>query len=234
MVRIASWFTLASLLASSAPASAKCAMSHLRPKVITTAPVASGGGILVATEQVSYDVSDRGDATQPTWRFAGTQTAPTIDIIAPGLAVYRLPAGARSVKLVAGKTTIATAATSTAKPATLAAPKVRSIRHDQSLGRRASAFTRVTLDGAVPAGMVALVLADAKGTPRSFGLIERDPAATEITVYAHSRCGVVPNNTIESSIGDKVTLMWVDQSGRVSPASKVVTVTGAKPTGDDE
>jgi hypothetical protein len=232
MVRLASWFALASLLASSAPASAKCAMSHLRPTVITSGPVVEGGGILVATEQVSYDVTDRGDAIQPAWRFAGSQSAPKIDTLAPGLAVYRLPAKTGTVKLVAGKTTIATATMTTAKPAVLEAPKVKTIRHDASLGRRASAYTRVTLDGAVPPGMVALVLADAKGTPRSFGLV--DLTTTEITVYAHSRCGVVPNNTIESSIGDKVTLMWVDGSGRLSPASKVLTVTGSKATGDGE
>jgi len=82
----------------------------------------------------------------------------------------------------------------------------------------------VTLDGPPPAGVVALVLADAKGKPRSFGLVA--DAATEIQVYAHGRCGVVPNGTVESSIGDKVTLFWVDASGRKSPASKAMTITG--------
>ncbi len=232
MLRLAPWFALVALISSSAPASAKCAMSHLRPKVITTGPVVAGGGILVATEEVSYDQADRGDAIQPTWRFAGTKSAPKIDILAPGLAVYRLPAATSTIKLVAGTTTIATATTSTDKPSALAAPNVKTVRHDRTSGRRASAYTRVTLDGAIPAGMVALVLADAKGTPRSFGLI--DSTTQEIAVYSHRRCGTVPNNTIESSIGDKVTLMWVDQSGRVSPASKVITVTGKTTgTGDE-
>ncbi len=235
MVRLASWFALVTLLSSSAPVAAKCAMSHLRPKPITTGPVVAGGGIVVATEEVSYDVADQGDAIQPTWQFAigGTKSKPKIELLAPGLVVYRLPTttASASVKLVAGKTTFATATLSNAKPTALAAPKVTAVRHDRTLGRGSSAYTRVTLDGAPPAGMVALVLADAKGTPRSFGLIA--DASNEITVYAHSRCGVVPNNTVESSVGDKVTLVWVDQSGRMSPASKILTVTGKTDGGDE-
>lgn len=161
----------------------------------------------------------------------GTQSAPSIDTLAPGLAVYRLPPRATSVKLVAGKTTIATATTSKAKPADLSAPRVTTVRHERTLGRRPSAYTRVMLDGGVPAGMAALVLADAKGKARSFGLV--DPTSNEITVYAHSRCGTVANNTVESSVGDKVTLRWVDQSGRLSPPSKVIRVTGTTRGADE-
>jgi len=44
----------------------------------------------------------------------------------------------------------------------------------------------------------------------------------------------VPNGTVESALGDKVTLFWVDGSGRTSPASKAVKVVGTKPTGEDD
>jgi hypothetical protein len=237
MVRFASAFTavlaLVTLAGSATPAVAKCAMSHLRPKVITSVAIPAGGGIVVATEQVSYDVEDQGDAVQPTWRLEidGKRTAPKIDTLAPGLAVYRLPASATKATLIDGKTVIGSVTTTTAPRAALAAPRVKSIRHDKTVGRRSSAYTTVKLDAAPPPGMVALVLADAKGTPRSYGLVE--DTATEVRVYAHSRCGVVPNNTVESAAGDRVTLFWVDQAGRTSPASKVVTITGKLATYDD-
>lgn len=223
MVRLASLFAVLAL--ASSPVDAKCAMSHLRPKVITTQGIIAGGGILVATEQVPYSVKDEGDAQQPTWQLEanGSKTAPTMDTLAPGLVVYRVTT-AGDASLVDGAKVIAKVTASKGNPAPLAAPKVKSIRHDKFVGRRASAYTRVTLDGAPPAGAVALVLTDAKGTARSFGLVEG--VGPEVTVYEHSRCGVVPNNTVESRIGDKVKVFWVDQSGRVSPASKTTRVTG--------
>jgi hypothetical protein len=76
-----------------------------------------------------------------------------------------------------------------------------------------------------------MVLADAKGKARSFGVVSKDDK--EVTVYAHPRCGVVPNDTVESKVGDRVTLFWVDASGRRSPASKAVTVTGKRPVETD-
>jgi len=232
MARLASLLALAALVVSSSPVAAKCAMSHLRPSIVTSAPIVAGGGIVVATVQARYDETDEGDAVQPTWRLdlGGTQSAPKIDVLAPGLAVYRVPSTAGAASLVAGKTVLTEVTTSKDKPAALAAPTITSIVHTRTLGRRASAFTTVTLAAAPPAGMVALVLADAKGKPRSFGLVD---GSTEVTVYAHHRCGVVPNNTVESRPGDKVTLFWVDQSGRLSPASKVVTITGTTKTQED-
>jgi len=223
MLRLASLFTVLAL--ASSPADAKCAMAHLHPKVVTTQPIIAGGGILVATEQVPYSVKDQGDANQPTWQLEanGTKTAPTIDTLAPGLVVYRVTT-AGDASLVDGAKVIARVTASKGNPATLAAPKVKSIRHDKTLGRRSSAYTIVTLDGAPPADAVALVLTDAKGTARSFGLVEG--TGPEVTVYEHSRCGVVPNSTVESRIGDKVKVFWVDQSGRVSPASKTTMVSG--------
>jgi hypothetical protein len=141
--------------------------------------------------------------------------------------VYRLPAAAGDATLLDGTNVIAKVTTIRTQPAQLTAPKVKGVRHEKTIGRRASAYTMVALDGAVPEGVVAMVLADAKGKARSFGLVSKD--AKEVTVYAHPRCGVVPNNTVESKVGDKVTLFWVDANGRRSPASRAVTVTGKKP-----
>lgn len=206
-------------------AEAKCAMSHLRPQVLTK-EASAGGGIVVATEQVPYDVKDEGDAVQPTWklRMAGATSAPKIDVIAPGLAVYRLPAASGDATLLDGTTVIAKVTTIKTQPVQLLAPRVKGVRHEKTVGRRSSAYTIVALDGSAPEGVVAMVLADGTGKARSFGLVTK--GAKEITVYAHPRCGVVPNDTVESAPGDKVTLFWVDASGRVSPATKAISVTG--------
>lgn len=226
MFRLACAAFLATALVSPL-ASAKCAMGHLAPKVMTTAPIPAGGGIVVATLDVPYSEADEGDAVQPSWQLdvGDAKSAPKIDTLAPGLAVYRVPAGTGTIKLLDGTKVRATATFAKGDaPAALAAPKLEAVRHDRTYGRRASAFTTVTLDGAPPAGAVALVLADAKGKPRSYGLVEG--TGTELRVYAQSRCSVLPNGTIESKMGDKVTLFWVDQSGRKSAPSKVIEITG--------
>ena len=229
MIRLTSLLALAAALATSSPADAKCAMGHLRPVVLTTEAFA-GSGIVVATEQAEWDEKEQGEAVQPTWQLelGGAKSAPKIDVLAPGLAVYRLPAAGGDASLVDGAKVIAKVALLRGQPKQLFAPKVKSIVHNKTVGRRSSAFTTVTLDGAPPEGMVALVLADAKGKARSFGIVG-DGTATQLDVYAHARCGVVPNDTIESKVGDKVTLFWVDGSGRRSPATKAIRIAG-KPT----
>jgi len=227
MIRRTALLTSLALIGPLVPheADAKCAMSHLRPDVLTT-QASIGGGIVVAAESAPYDVADEGDAVQPTWKLevGGVTSTPKIDVLAPGLAVYRLPAAAGDATLLDGTKVIAKVTTIRTQPVQLLAPKVKGVRHEKRLGRRASAYTRVALDGAPPDGVVALVLADAKGKPRSFGVVTA--GEKEITVYAHPRCGVVPNDTVESKPGDRVTLFWVDASGRTSPVSKPVTVSG--------
>ena len=224
MLRPTAWLASFALI-SPGLAEAKCAMSHLRPEVLTK-EASAGGGIVVATEQVSYDVKDEGDAVQPTWKLSigGASSAPKIDVIAPGLAVYRLPAAAGDATLLDGTTVIAKVTTVRTQPVQLLAPKVKGVRHEKTIGRRSSAYTIVALAGPVPDGAVAMVLADAKGKARSFGTVKAGDK--EVTVYAHGRCGVVPNDTVESKPGEKVTLFWVDASGRVSPATKAITITG--------
>ena len=232
MLRPTALLTTLALIAPAAPAHAKCAMSHLRPQVLTK-EASAGGGIVVATEQVPYDVKDEGDAVQPTWKLqiGGATSAPKIDVIAPGLAVYRLPPAAGDATLLDGTKEIAKVTTMRTQPVQLLAPKVKGVRHEKTVGRRSSAYTIVALDGAVPEGVVAMVLADGKGKARSFGLVSA--GEKEITVYAHPRCGVVPNDTVESKPGDKVKLFWVDATGRTSPVSRAVTVTGKPPVETD-
>lgn len=215
---------LATLFAAlaSAPADAKCRMSVLSAKILTEGPIAATGGFVVAEVDRDDDADTTETAVQPTWTLevGGAKSAPKIDTIAPGLVVYRVPKEGEA-KLLAGKKVLATATAGATAPA-MPAPKVKLITHTKTLGRRSSTFTRAILSAPPPPGAIAMVLADAKGKARSFGLVEEN--AQVVTVYAHPRCGVVPNDTIESSGGDRVKLFWVDGSGRTSPASKLVTI----------
>lgn len=224
MVRFAALVSV--LILASPTADAKCAMQHLAPKVLTDGPIATGGGFVVAEVDGADDARDSVSAAQPTWTLAagGTKAAPKLVTLAPGLVVYRVEK-AGETSLVDGTTVLATATAGAPAGRTLPAPKVNAIRHEKTLGRRASAFTRVTLAEPPPDGALALVLTDANGKARSFGLVDEDDLSV-ITVYAHSRCGVVPNKTVESSAGQRVKLFWVDRSGRSSPTSKLVTIAG--------
>ncbi len=214
------------LVLASPTADAKCAPQHLAPKVLSEGSIAAGGGFVVAEIDGADDARDSISATQPTWTIAtgGAKAAPKIVPLAPGLVVYRVEK-AGETSLLDGTKVLATATAGAPAGRAPSAPKVKGIRHEKTLGRRASAFTRVTLAEPPPDGALALVLTDANGKARSFGLVDPDDPSV-ITVYAHGRCGVVPNNTVESSAGQRVKLFWVDHSGRTSPASKLVTIAG--------
>lgn len=234
---VAAVLLAASAVAFAPAASAKCAMAHLKYQTVTAAPIGPGGGILVATVEAPYDdrSADADADNRPAWSIEadGKVAAATYEALAPGLFVYALPAGATSAKLYDGKLVRASVTTTKDKAATLPAPKLVKANLDKALGRRPYAITTVTLDAKPPAGAVALVLADSKGTARSFGLVETG-ATNEIVVYRHTRCGVVPNDTVEAARGDKVLVFWVDGGGRRSASSNVVSVGGKAPRASDD
>ncbi|MEO8703014.1 MAG: hypothetical protein ABI867_23410 [Kofleriaceae bacterium] len=210
-----------------APAVAKCARMGLAPSVLTPADsaITIGGGIVVGATDAQGDQLDPGDvAVQPTWRFAGVATAPVIDLIAPGLAVYRLPATATKATLEDAKHGVRVRVTvGDDKPLVLDAPKPKAIKHTAGMGRRPFTHIVVELREAIPPGAIAIVLADAAGKPRSWHRV--DAGAMTASVFDISRCRVLPNGTIESKGGDLVTLFWVDRAGRKSPASKPFAIT---------
>ena len=202
-------------------ADAKCAPMNQVPKVLAkdvTAPI--GGGVLVATDQVPYSVEDRGEALQPEWSFSNgsTRTKGATVQLAPGLVVYR-GKGA----LTDGKETFARLTNTAAKPTALPTPKLVKVTHTATRGRRPHAETVIELAAPPPQEVVAIVLADAAGKPRSYGLVE---AGQPLTVYEHGRCGVLPNNTVESKLGDTVTVFFVDKYGFKSAVSNKVKVRG--------
>lgn len=234
---------LAAVLSLASPASlataAPCPVMGLSPKVLAKPGVTipSDGGIVVAAES-SHGPDDAraagGEvADQKGWRFRVRRAlvAPAaIDIIAPGLAVYRLPAKAETTELENDAHTVVAKFTVSkdARPR-LSAPNIKQVQYQVSrAGRRTSTSVTAELAGAAPADAVALVIADANGKPRSWGSVQ---GGTSIYLYSSGGCGTKPNGTEISNAGDKVTLFWVDSAGRTSPPTKPLTVTGTG-TGD--
>lgn len=207
-------------------ADALCAMPRLHPVVINDGAVApEDGGLLVVTD-IDHQPGEEGEAYQPTWRFktAKTREKPTIVTLAPGLVRYALPAKVAAAELHDGKKARGKITRATAALPALAAPKVTRIHHETFKSMRGNgATTTVVLDGAVPDDVIALVVLDAKtGKARSFG--RAAAGSTEVTVYAQGRCSALPNGTVETRAGERVSLMWVDKHGRTSPAGKPIEV----------
>ncbi|MDQ3339227.1 MAG: hypothetical protein M4D80_29035 [Myxococcota bacterium] len=207
-----------------AQASADCALMGLVPKVLTAdaAVLAPGGGIVVGAVSEDRGSLESGDiAIQKAWTFVvpkGTIT-PAIESLAPGLAVYKTSADAFELKNEKGDV-LATATRTDTKRDKLAAPKVKTLKYDAPMSRRSIVRVEVTVDGGAPAGAIALVLADAKGTPKSWG----PTAGSVFYPYLQRDCLTLPNGTVPSKKGDKVTLFWVDAHGRKSAFTKPMTI----------
>jgi hypothetical protein len=197
----------------------------LRAAVATPAQtqIPKDGGIVVAAEKFFDD--GRTPATDVTKRWKLKGAAAKVDVLAPGLVVYR-SADAKAFELVDAKQKpIAKFARTATEPPKLEAPKVKAIVATKvSQGRKQTTEVEVTLDGAVPPGAVAIVAVSAAGKPMSFGLV--DPKS-KLHVFAQRRCEILPDGTVEPKYQDTVTVFWVDAIGRKSPASKPIKLDGA-------
>jgi hypothetical protein len=216
-------------------AAGDCMPVQLTTQVITLADTAipSDGGIVVATTvSGKYDPANRGksaEAVRPTWRMRvnTTTSAPKIDELAPGLAVYRLPAKVSSPITLEDdeQKTVAKVTRSTAKLAAYPAPKVKKLEYHATMSRRSMQRIEATLEVAPAKLTYALVIADTKGKALSWGMVG---AGLTQFPYLHSDCGALPNGTSVPKPGDMVTLFFVDSQGRRSPASKPIKL-GGKP-----
>jgi hypothetical protein len=214
-------FVSAALFAVTPDADAKCAMQHL---VAQVQPETSNGAI-VMTISASYG-DPRNDDTS-TWKLHadGKDVAPVIDVLAPGLSVYRLPKGVTEGELIDGTKTLVKISATTAKP--LPAPKVKRVKHSEPEPgeRKGSSRTTVDLVGDVPADAIAIVITDAKGKAMSFG---RLAYGAGLDPYYHGRCGVLPNGTVEPKVGQSVHVFWVDKYGQASAKSAAIKVVKAR------
>lgn len=222
------------LSASGSVFASPCRVATLVPKVARRTlrlPISADGGFVVMAEQV-LDATSRGSladaAVHDDWRVRTDNKrldTPVLDRIAPGLVVYRIPAGATTARLEDGAHATlddAQIATKTDQRSVLEVPKVRAIlRRDTETARHPNESVTVELAGKPPATAVAIVVTDERGLPLTWG------AATEpsISVYSTgSGCAAITPGTKGPYTGDKVRVFWLDEVGHVSPASKSITV----------
>jgi hypothetical protein len=214
-------------------ARADCARWGLAPKVLTPAGavVPRDGGVVVAAIPEEQGKLDPGDAAvQAGWRirFGSDAVKPPIDVLAPGLAVYRVAvANAFQVALTNGDSVLATVRSTRDKLESLAAPKVARVWFEQPRSRRSTTRIGVELEGDAPAGAVALVMASDQGVPRSWALAGAGAGRT-FYPYSAGDCRALPNGTLPSKAGDKITLFWVDSVGLRSAATGPIQI-GATP-----
>lgn len=201
-------------------ADAFCASpSAVAPLVVTDKAVAADGGIVVITEGRAVE----NPPPRQRVRIDGKTSAPNAVALAPGLVLYRLPAGTKTAEVVEGKTVVAKVTVAAKVPAPLAAPRVKAIASRIDVGRKTQQRSEVTLADPVPAGAMALVVTDARdGHALTFGMPYA--GASAVRVYYHFGCGTVPEGMAMPMMGDQVKLHWVDASGRVSPETPALTV----------
>jgi len=217
-------------------------MWGLAPSVLTKsgATISPDGGIVVGADDDEDGATDPGDvAAQAGWRvkYGSRVASPTLVTLAPGLVLYKLPAdavgnGVKDGQLIDDKRKTVGSITLGPKTALLGAPKIKKLMHDTRQGRRPYGKLTVELAAAAPEGAIALVIADAKGKPRSWGKVSG--GAMSLLGYNRTRCKVLANGTIESKPGERVTAYWIDASGRKSAASGAVAIVSERPAPADE
>ncbi len=213
------------LLASNAStAEADCALSGLVAKPVTTTSksIPKDGGIVIAAVSDPSGKLDPGDAAlKHTFKLDGGTTV----TLAPGLAVIRVT---KSGNLLDDKGKTVLAVTMLGKPLLpLPPPEVTLVEHDARHGRRGAESVYVTIDN-LSSAMLAVVIADSKGVPRSWGLVNGQP--TRVVAYSQHDCMALPNGTQPSKLGDSVTVRYVDSYGRLSPPSKPIKIVDTKVT----
>lgn len=220
---------LLALVSLPVDASAKCAPSSLRAAVLTPADAAmlATGGIVVGAESFFDDgkIAEGNVVVRKDWRFkAGKRVVtPVIEIVAPGLAVYRWKGKAQSFALEDGNHALV-ASPSLAKnasfePRPLADPTVKEVVSKKWRGRKPSTEVEILIDGWPPSDAVAIIAYDDKGKALSWGPITREHKSRWI-VYGQHRCETLPDGTVEPVAGQKLRFAWVDANGRVSEKSR--------------
>lgn len=233
MIRSCVCALLLSLISASPDAHAKCAMTGLSPEVKTAhdATLPADGAIVVAATSEPNGATDPGDvAEQKEWklRVGKAEHAPVIELVAPGLALYRWPASATATTTIeladrSGNVLRTTKLDPAHEVAKLRAPNVKRVTWSQRRSGGRGTITKVVaeLAGKPPAGAIALVITDARGTALSWG--EPDQTST-VGVFAPARCETLPNGTVEPAPRQRVKLFWVDRVGRKSPPSRTFVV----------
>ncbi len=216
---------LALSLSLATEAQAKCAMVEIAAKPLTPAntAIAPGGGILVGLTYNGRNGGER-DVEQPTWRIkqGSKSSAPTIKVLAPGLAVYEIT-GAGSLLDAKGKTLVTVKG---GKPLPkLATPtlKTAAATSDEGTSRWGSSSTlEIETTADAPPGVVGVIVYQA-GKPIHWEAFEKDGSKRATTFRSGGHCSNDMPGTSVPTTGD-VTVAWFDASGRVSAPSAALAI----------
>jgi hypothetical protein len=245
VARTLSIVTVLAVALAAAPAQAKCARVLLVPQVLTHPgdPIPKNGGILVGWDETTDGSAERYEghdpAVNPDWivMTGPRRQRPKIEVLAPGLAVYRARpvAGGRGRSLVLreGGAKLGTWTATTKTAAKLAtAPRARAITTTttQSTGGRGPreiTVTSLALDAPAPtsaAAVIAYRVVAGQATPIAWARVapgRPDP----IELYSSpGRCSSEPDGLIAPQPGEQVALAWVDSVGNLSPRSAPIAV----------
>jgi hypothetical protein len=222
-----------------------CAIQSLTPHPLVHAQIAPGGGVVVGLIRGGFHTNSATSAVDKAWRFRDVNklVEPAVQDIAPGLAVYTLPAtGSPELALLDGDGTEIVAKVLRASKVTpvLAAPPLVSITyetHSASLGRRGiQTYTTGIADIGpdIPEGAAALIVYEvtktgnvARSWASTMGVVREEASktkTTKVSVYqSGTRCNPSLPGITAIAAGAKVVVAWLDTSGRLSPVSKPVT-----------
>lgn len=212
---------------------APCPRMGMAPQVVTKADstVPADGGVLV--RWVSARISEGATMTEPTWTVKqGKRTLKVIStVLAPGLVRYSADGGgAQQLVDENGKLLLPyTRATTKDSDGLAKAPDVKAIEMIENDRPRYSSRTfTAKLNAAVPANAVAVIVYgyDAKTkADTALRWTNVTKGDTTITLDSQGRsCGGVAMGTVALQRDNKLSLAWVDATGRVSAHSNVVSV----------
>lgn len=227
---------VAAIAIPSASSAGPCAIRPLaaHPMTVANTVIPPGGGVMVSLSEGEWDGPIQSDLSKTGWKFVdgAKQVDPVIRVIAPGLAVYEPPAGKTAIKLGVGMRRFAFQRTADAKPL-LPAPVATAIGYaggNVPVGPRQSpVFTnRVKLEAARPNDAVAIIVFTVDKTPVATSwttAFNHTGAKGELEVYrSPGRCETPVPGLVPVLPGTKVTVAWVDATGRIGAKSKELTV----------
>lgn len=219
---------LCSLLLTQPVAAEPCAMMGLESRALRpdTSVSPEGGIVIGELPTMINDTKPTPDRSSWKVRVKGKEVTAKVDPIAPGLVVYRPPAGATTYEVMNAKNKRAAQgklAKGTAA-ALLDAPRVTAVVSGESHGRHPSVFVNVEIEGVPPKTAIALVLSKAKGAALSWGQVS--PEASVVNVYSTGGGCVskFSDGTVVAQPGELVVAFWVDELGRRSRVSPTVVV----------
>ncbi len=221
---------LATLATTQVASAEPCAVMVFQPKPLRADVVASAeGGIVVGEIPTAQDGSASTATDQSGWRLRvkGKRVDTVSTRLAPGLLVYRPPAGAAAWELVDGSSkrlAKATLAPKGKEPALLDAPAATRVTSGTTQSRHPNRFVNVELQAPAPKDALALVVMKPKGAVLSWGVAFAGASSLNVFSTGSGCFATQSEGTVQAQPGDTVILYWIDQNGRRSRVTPSIVV----------